>query len=280
MGIVWGLLTACAIGFADLFARRIVHTSGALVAGVSLQAVAIVTSLAAVLVVPSTFAWADLGLGLASGIGMGIGMWGYLGGLERSTATVCAPIVATISTVIPYLYAVARGASVSGLGVMGALLAVAGLIVITVGRTRDDSARRPANVRVGVRWAVISGCGYGFGLSIVLDASDASGSWPAFGQRITAFALIAVACRSAKLDLVPPIGFRTAAIIAGIITGLSTVFYLFGLEVDATGTVIAASVFPAISVLVGRVWYGDALTPRQVGGVAIVVAGVAALAIG
>ena len=111
MGIVWGLLTACAIGFADLFARRIVHTSGALVAAVSMQAMAIVTSLVAVMIVPSVFAWGDLGLGFASGIGMGVGMWGYLGGLQRSTATVVAPIVATISTVIPYLYAVVRGAS-------------------------------------------------------------------------------------------------------------------------------------------------------------------------
>ncbi len=313
MGIVWGLATSFAIGFADLFARRVVHARGALVAGVSMQAVAIVTSLFAVVVVTSDFRADDLGLGLASGFGMGVGMWGYLGGLQRSSATVVAPIVATMSAVVPYLYAVARGASLSVLGLVGAVVAIAGLVVITgsatsarsrtgIGRLRwagagrnardpsdhgdphpaggddrlDDRRRRR---RAGVRWALFSGCGSGFGRSIVIDARSARGSWPAVGQRITAFALILVACRASGADVLPPVGLRLAALVAGILTGLSTVFYLLGVEADPTAAVVTASIFPAISVLVGHVAYDDELDVRQGLGVVIVLVGVIAVAL-
>ncbi|MEL6892853.1 MAG: EamA family transporter [Actinomycetota bacterium] len=294
MGVVWGLATALTIGLADLFARRIVHTRGALVAGVSLQAIAIITSLLATLVVASTYRSGDLLLGLASGLGMGVGMWGYLGGLERSTATVVAPIVATMSAVVPYAYAVARGASPALAGVGGAALAIVGLVVITSAGsggagsrgnssragTADESARGADRdrIRAGVRWALFSGCGYGFGLSVVIDASDDGGSWPAVGQRITALLLIAVACRASGLPLMPPSHLRWVALVAGVLTGLSTIFYLLGLESDPAATVVTASVFPAVSVIVGRVAYGDDVSRRQLAGIVVVLAGIVAIA--
>ena len=63
-------------------------------------------------------------------------------------------------------------------------------------------------------------------------------------------------------------------IVSGVFAGLSTVFFLLGVEVEPTSTVVAGSVFPAFIVLVGRVVYGDEVLPRQVVGVGVVLVGV------
>ena len=191
MGALFGTLTALCIGISDLFARRSVATRGAVATAMAMQAVATVASAAMLLVVSSQFDSGDVLLGAVSGLGLGTGLACYLGGLSRSTSTVVAPIVATLSAVVPLVYAIARGAPASVWSIGGAVVAVGGLLLITVG------GGRVAHVATGVRWAVASGLGYGAGLSVVIEVSEASGAWPAVSQRAAAAALmVAVAVRS------------------------------------------------------------------------------------
>lgn len=268
VGIIYGALTALSIGMADLFGRRVVNAKGPIVTGAVMQFVATITSLVAVVVVSSTFVVDDVIIGLASGVGIGVGLWGYFSGLERSSSAVVAPLVATMSAVIPYSYAVVRGAAPALLAVVGAALALAGLIVITLGGGRTES------MAAGLKWGLVSGSGYGFGLSIVIETTEASGAWPSVGQRVAAFVLMVVLASRMRIDPRPPPGLRLAAVVAGVMAGLSTIFFLFGVQADATSAVVMASLFPAVSVVVGRFVYGDDVARRQILGIAIVLLGV------
>lgn len=272
MGIVFGALTSLSIGLSELFGRRVLNVRGPIVTGAVIQLVAIFTSLAALGVVSSRFVVGDFSIGLMSGVGLGVGLWGYFSGLERSSSAVVAPIVATMSAVIPYGYAVVRGAAPAPLAVVGALVAVAGLVLITLGG-------QAAGLRAGIRWGAVSGAGYGIGLSVIIDADEASGAWPSVGQRVAAFALMVVFARRGRLDWRPPRGVRATALISGVFAGLSTLFFLFGVQADATSAVVMASLFPAVSVVVGRVAYGDDVGRRQVIGIAIVLVGVVGLSL-
>jgi uncharacterized membrane protein len=80
VGALFGLLSALSIGFSDLFGRRVVRAGSALTAAVVLSVVAIGTSVIAVVLFGSTMRGTDLLLGLASGIGLGIGLATYYGG--------------------------------------------------------------------------------------------------------------------------------------------------------------------------------------------------------
>ncbi len=273
VGIIYGALTSLSIGLSDLFGRRVVNAKGPVVTGAAMQFVAIITSLVAVALVPSSFIVGDAIIGLASGVGIGIGLWGYFSGLERSSSAVVAPLVATMSAVIPYGYAVARGASPALLAVFGATVALTGLIVITLGGGRTES------MAAGLKWGLVSGSGYGFGLSIVIETTEASGAWPSVGQRIAAFALMIALASRMRLDPRPPPGLRLAAVVAGVMAGLSTIFFLFGVQADATSAVVTASLFPAVSVVVGRLVYGDDVAQRQIVGIAIVLIGVIGVSI-
>jgi drug/metabolite transporter (DMT)-like permease len=274
MGLVFGLLTSLCIGGSDLFGRRVVNARGPVVTGVAIQFVAIFTALAATLIVPSVFSFGDALIGLLSGIGLGLGLLWYFTGLTHSSSAVVAPIVATLSAVIPFVYAVFRGASPTLLAVLGAVVALLGLVLITVGGGLAE------HVGAGMRWGLVSGLGYGFGLSVAIEASDASGSWPATTQRVSAFALMAVVAAARKVEPTPPRRLRTTAVAAGIFAGLSTVFFLLGLEVDPTAAVVTGSLFPVVTVVVGRFVYHDDVVARQVGGIGLVVLGVIGIAAG
>jgi drug/metabolite transporter (DMT)-like permease len=271
MGAIFGALTAMGIGLSDLFGRRVVNASHALTATAVVQLVAIITSVAVLGIVDGDPLRRDLAVGLVSGLGLGGGLSLYFGGLARSTSTVVAPIVATLSAIIPFTYAAVTGSTPSLSAILGAALAFAGLAVITV------AGGRAAHVRSGVAWGLASGLSYGFGLTVIIEATEASGAWPAVTQRVGALALVAAAARAARVPVVPPRGFRRAAALSGIFAGLSTVFYLLGVQADATVAVVTASTFPAFTVAVGWLVFGDSVSRVQLFGLTGVLVGVAAV---
>lgn len=270
MGAVYGALAALSIGLADLFSRQIVLRRGPNVAAMMIQVVATLASLAMVPVIASRFGWRDVAIGALSGIGLALGLAAYLGGLARSSSAVVAPIVATLSAVIPFGYAVARGAPSSGWAVSGAMIAVAGLVLVTAG------GEPVANVAAGTRWALAAGLGYGFGLSVVIEADESSGAWPAVGQRAAAM-LIMVLVVSRSQARVPLVGVRTLGVAAGVVAALSTVFYLLGVQADPTPAVVTASMFPAVTVAVGRMVFHDSVSRVQALGLGVVLVGVTAV---
>ena len=263
MGALFGSLTAVSIGLSDLFGRHVVNRRGAVLAAVVVQAVGVAASAIMLAFVASELIAGDLLIGAVSGLGLGVGLWGYLSGLSVSSSAVVSPIVATMSAVFPFGYAVLRGADAS-------VVALLGLILVSFG------GGPLANIVAGVRWSVISGLGYGVGLSAIMEASEASGAWPAVTQRAAALGLmLIVAARSAEGFAL--LGVRAAGLAAGVFAGSSTIFYLFGVQADPTPAVVTASMFPAVSVVVGRVAFRDSVSRLQVIGIAVVLAGVSAV---
>jgi len=269
VGAFWGSLAALGIGLSDLFGRRIVNTAGPITAALAMQVIGCLTALVSVLFFASELAAPDMAWGALSGLGMAGGLGCYYAGLTRSSATVVAPLVATLAAVIPYVYSIVRGSQVSSLAVTSAIIAFVGLAIIAAG-TGDA-----AGLSDGLRWGLLSGCSYGFGLSVLVEVSDESGVWPAVSQRFTGALVLAAAAVVAKSVLLPPSGQRLNGIGAGLFAGLSSVFALVGLAIDAPPTVVTQSMFPAVTVIVGFVYFDDAVAKRQVVGLALVLAGVA-----
>ncbi len=122
---------------------------------------------------------------------------------------------------------------------------------------------------------MVSGCSYGFGLSVLVEVSDEAGVWPAVSQRFVGAVVLGIAAVLTKSLLLPPAGQRMNGVGAGFFAGLSSVFALIGLAISAPPTVVTQSMFPVFSVVVGFVYFGDAVARRQVVGIALVLIGVA-----
>jgi drug/metabolite transporter (DMT)-like permease len=274
MGAVFGSLTAISIGFSDILGRRVSNATSPVTAAGVMQLFAGLSALAAGLFVSSELLWGDVGRGAISGLGMAVGLSCYYRGVERSSSAVVAPLVATLSAVIPYGYTLVGGTSPTALALLGALVALAGLLLITLGGASIE------RVRSGVRWGLASGLGYGIGLTIVIDTSSESGIWPSVSQRVTALALLVLVAFGLGVERVPPPGLRALTAAAGAVAGLSTVFYIAGVQIDAQPAVVTASMFPAASVLGGWVFYEDEVSPTQTVGIGVVLAGVAGVVLG
>ena len=274
MGTLFGTLCALSIGMSDLFARRVARASTALTTAIAISVVAIATSLVSVAAFGSTLEPSDFAIGLVSGIGLGFGLLTYYTGMTRSSSTVVSPVVATLSAVIPFAYAVARGDDATGAAIAGAGVAVAGLVLITVGGGRAH------HVRAGLLWGLVSGLAYGCGFAVVIEASSGAGAFPAVGQRVAASVLVLALGARSGVALVPPRSVRWPALIGGGFAGMSTVLYLIGVRADATAAVITSSMFPAASVAIGRTFFGDTVTRVQALGIAVALVGIVGVVAG
>jgi drug/metabolite transporter (DMT)-like permease len=274
VGALFGSLSALSIGLSDLFARRLVRASSAVTASVAISMVAIVTSVVAVALFGSSLEPSDLVIGLVSGLGLGVGLASYYAGMTRSSSTVVTPIVAALSAIIPFVYAVATGSDATAYALVGAAVAVGGLMLITIGGGGVH------HVRAGLLWGALSGLAYGVGVAVVIEASDDAGAFPAVGQRIAATAVTTTLALRSGQPVLPPVAARRTALIGGTFAGCSTVLYLIGVRADATAAVITTSMFPAASVAIGRTFFGDPVSRLQVVGIAVVLAGVIGVTVG
>ena len=272
MGALLGTIGALCIGMSDLFGRRIMLESSALTAAVVMQVGGGLVSLAVVAVVSSEWVAGDLARGLASGIGMGIGLSCYYAGLARSTSTVVAPLVATLSAVLPFGYVVVAVDGGSTPGVLAAGVALVGLLLVSAG------ADAVSNVGAGLFWGTLSGLGYGVGIAVLAEVSERSGAWPAVSQRLAAFVLLAVVGAAVGVPLTPPQGTRTNAVLAGFFVAATTIALLLGVRLDPGPAVLALSTFPAFSVLIGRAFFGDPVRAIQAAGIVVVLIGLAGVA--
>ncbi len=274
MGALFGIVGALGIGLSDLFGRRIMLASSALTAAVILQLSGGLLAAATMAVLPSEWIVADAALGVVSGIGMGVGLGCYYTGLGRSASTIVAPLVATLAAILPFGYVLVSTGEGSILGSVAAAIAVAGLALVSSG------ADEISNVSAGVRWGVASGIGYGVAIAVLTEVSAESGGWPVVTQRASAFALLGLVGVAGRQAIVPPVGVRGSAGLAGFFIALSSIALLIGVRFDAGATVITLSMFPAFSVAIGRLFFDDPIAPRQVIGIVIVLAGIAGVVAG
>ena len=274
MGALFGALSSLSVGMSEMFGRRGAKATGVLAVSVVSQGVAAMTAFTMLLWLPSRLDWEDLCRGAISGVGFGIGMVAYLGGLMRSSATMIAPMVATMTVVLPFGVAVAGGAETTGLALLGVGVALMGLLFITAG------GRAGSGTRAGLLWGAASGLGYGVALAVLIGTSSASGSWPAVAQRVVACLLTAVVAVVVHSPVVPRGAVRWTALWSGVFGGVASVLYLLGIQADVLSAAVTGAMFPAVSVAIGRLVFGDSVRPVQALGLGFVLVGVAGVVVG
>ena len=133
---------------------------------------------------------------------------------------------------------------------------------------------------MGLFWGATSGLGYGIGLAVLIDTSASSGSWPAVTQRVVACILTAASATGRRSPVMPPRGARWPPLFSGIFGGVASTLYILGVQADALPAAVTGAMFPAISVALGRLVFGDAVRPPQVMGLGLVLVGVTGVVAG
>ena len=277
LAVLLALGSSAAWGIADfsggLASRRLPTLS---VTAVS-QSAGFVALLAALAVNGGRLDGRSFSLGLLAGVGGGAGLAAFYQALSVGTMSVVSPLVAC-GALVPFTISLATGERPSTVSLAAAAVALAGAVVASL-----EERRAPAPERAhAVALAVVAAAAFGvFFYFLGLGSREGSALSTLVGARVGSLTLLV----SLALARGAPLVLRRRSLVVVAAIGLCDVAAnaLFAL---ASGHGLLAlvsvlgSLYPVMTVVLAHLMLGERLTPTQLGGVALALAGVAVLSVG
>jgi uncharacterized membrane protein len=218
----------------------------------------------------------DVWLGAAGGTAGAFGLVGLFAGLGRGQAAAVAPAAAAFSGVFPVLVALLIGDRLSTSTWIGVAIAIPAIVLCSW-------VSDPGEVPLGGLWYGLA-AGLGFGTyTVLLDlTSTASGLLPLIPARAATMTAVSVAgllglWRVTGVSTLP----RWIVVGNGVLDVSGNVALLLALRAGALAPVaVAASFYPAVTVLMARLVNSERLRARQVVGLVLTLAALGAIAVG
>lgn len=276
MGVFLGGLSSLLYGVGDFLggegAKRVSAATVVLWAG--MVSIPLITVFA--LLVGGEAGGEDLWIGASAGAAGAFGLVTLFAGLSKGQAAAVAPAAAVLSGVFPLSVAVMSGERLSGLDWVGVSVAVPAIVLCSW-------VAHPGEVPFGGLWyGLAAGLGFG-GYTILINlTSDGSGLLPLIPARLATMLVVAVLAM-ARVWTVSPFGTSPRWIIIGngVLDVSGNVALLLALRVGTLARIsIAASFYPAVTVLMARWFNAEHLAPRQVAGLALTLVALGAIAAG
>lgn len=219
---------------------------------------------------------ADLWLGAAGGSAGAFGLVALFAGLGRGQAAAVAPAAAAFSGVFPVIVAVFAGDDLAVSTWIGVAIAIPAIVLCSW-------VADPGEVPLGGVWYGLA-AGMGFGTYTVLldQTSEASGLFPLIPARAATMVAVAVVgllgvWRVSGVSKIP----RAIVFGNGILDVSGNVALLLALRAGSLAPVaVAASFYPAVTVLMARLVNHEDLRARQVVGLVLTLAALTAIALG
>lgn len=219
---------------------------------------------------------ADLWLGAAGGTAGAFGLVSLFTGLGRGQAAAVAPAAAAFSGVFPVLVALLIGDDLAVSTWIGVAIAIPAIVLCSW-------VSDPGDVAFGGVWYGLA-AGLGFGTyTVLLDlTSEASGLYPLIPARAATMIAVVLAgsfgvWRVTGVKTIP----KGIVFGNGVLDVSGNVTLLLALRAGSLAPVaVAASFYPAVTVLMARLVNSEELRIRQVVGLGLTLAALAAIAIG
>jgi drug/metabolite transporter (DMT)-like permease len=277
MAIALALASALAWGCADLLGGLLTRRVAVAAVTVFSQGAGFVALLVWLAVDGFQLDGRAFGLGALAGLGGGIGLAAYYKALAVGTMSIVAPIAAC-GAVLPFGIALATGERPSGLALGGAVVALAGAVLASAEEHRSDDPGRRRGALLAIAAAVALGLFIYF-LGLAGQHGDTLSAL--FGARVGSLSLLLVAVLLTGSSLrVSRRSLAAAAMIGLIDTGANTMFVLASERGYLSIVSVLASLYPIVPVVAGHAFLGERISWPQRAGVALALAGVAAVAYG
>jgi uncharacterized membrane protein len=230
-----------------------------------------------VLAARGSLAGGSFAIGLAAGVGGGIGLASFYRALSLGTMSIVSP-VAACGAVVPFGIALATGERPSGFAVAGAVAALTGAVLASLEERRSEAPGRARAIGLAAVAAVALGL---FVYFLGLGSRDGDALSTLVGARVGSLSLLVAGALVLRAPLVVP--RRALAAVAAVGVADVTANALFALA-STRGLLaivsILGSLYPVVTVLLAHLLLGERLTRVQRAGVAIAIAGVAAVSAG
>lgn len=216
----------------------------------------------------------DLLLAGLSAIAGTAGLSAFYRGMAVGTMSVVAPISAT-AAVIPITVGLATGERPSAVQSIGLAMAFAGVVLAS----REPSEERRAVKGAG--FALVAAAGFGTFFVLMDSAADADPYWAILANRVVAVALLATAFLVVRPTPRPTRADLPMLAVIGILdVGANGLFAVASTKGLVSVVATLGSLYPVVTILLARYVLHERLQPPQAFGVALALAGVAAISAG
>lgn len=277
MSIVLGVAAAIFIGLSDSFGRASSRRDQSSVTHVTMQMfVGTLVALPFTVFIPSELIIRDVVSGSLSGVFVAMGLAIVYRAMADSSSAITLPLAGVMAIVVPFVWDIATGATLSGLAAAGCALAVISLVVVSF-----DPSMGTDTIRRGLGLAFLGGCLFGLTFLFAGVTSEASGAWPAvFNRGVGLVGISLLAAKSGAPLLLEP-SARKFGILGGIVGSLGMLALIVGTQIGSLGIVsVLAGSSPAVTVVVTSMFDDDRVTWWQMIGVAGAIAGASLIALG
>jgi uncharacterized membrane protein len=274
--VVLGGISSLLYGFADFLggegAKRAPAAAIVLWAGVLSFPLILVVAL----IVGGEADIADYLLGAAAGMAGAVGLVSLFAGLGRGHAAAVAPTAAAVAAVLPVVVAVIEGERPSALAWAGVAVAVPAIVLSAWVADPGES------LRGSVGYGLAAGLGFGGFTAIIGLTDDASNLLPLITSRASTMLAVLMLTAFGVWRLV---GFRSSPrwLVAGnaVLDVSGNVALLLAVRAGSLAlAAVAASFYPAVTVLLARLVNGEHLRGRQISGIVLTVVAMSAIALG
>lgn len=282
LGIVLGLGASLCWGVSDfvggLQSRRVPQL-GVMLAGANIGCLV----LAAVVVLSGATVPGERYLlaGVGGGASVTIGLFAFYRGLAIGEMSVVAPIAAT-GAVIPVIVGIANGERPGAFRLFGAVLAIAGVALVS--RQRDDGSQGTSPGGLSVGYALVAAFGFGGQFVALREAAKGDPLWGALvavGTYLALLTLVAVTAIARGAKIRPGRRAWPWLLALGVFFGAANAFYASATRHGQLGAVaVAASLYPAVTVLLARALLAERVRRVQEIGILTALAGIVMIAAG
>ncbi len=212
---------------------------------------------------------ADILWSSLAGVAVSLGLGAFYIGMGRGLISVVAPVAAVTGTVVPVVYALARGERPGTAAAVGLVIAFVAVAVVSLAPAEQHPEAATLD-RTVVVLALVAGVCFGLFYVFFSRASDDAGLWPVAIERVAATAALLVLVLT--LTRGPLTGVRSIVPAACVIAALeiaATVPLLLALQRGPVSVAsVVASLYPVTTVLLAGIVLHERLSRIQYVGVA------------
>ena len=220
------------------------------------------------------FKSSDFFLGvLASSFGL-CGLALLYRGLARGPMAIVAPITAVACATLPVIWGVLSGEKLSTTQLIGILIGIIAIFLVSW----IPGQSKPIKSSLIVE-AVIAGLGFGAFFIVIDGTSETTAPWPVVGSRVFSVLAIFLFVLIAKKNIKPAENSISLIIGAGVFDTFANIVLLAALNKGFLSLVsVLASFYPAVTVLLARIFLKELMVKSQVFGLALGLTSIALLA--
>jgi drug/metabolite transporter (DMT)-like permease len=216
-------------------------------------------------------------LGTLAGLGGGAGLAAFYRALSLGTMSIVSPLAAC-GAVVPFGLALATGERPSALALAGAFAALAGAVLASLEERRTKS---PERARAIVLALVAAGALGLFVYFLGLGSREGDALSTLVGARVGSLSLLVVLAVALRAPLTVPRASLAAVAAVGVADVTANALFALASGHGLLAIVaVLGSLYPVVTVLLAHVLLGERLTRAQQAGVAVALAGVAAVGAG